>query len=287
MATSSSLQDPRSCRLHEQGVTSHHKYLKHAGKPPERGQFRGGRRRGEKRKERVRGENGAQPSALNRWVAKCDRSARRDNDHVGTATHSATLKVVKPQRPKKKNATADQVTSMLYVPDTRQGRSDRKGNSQISQKSSPDATRRRNKNATPTLVVTMLRRPDLADDVELPASSDESVEALSLSKENEVEEVDPQQPEIQLGDSDEEEYTSDQNESDNEDVNAEFDMSPTSEDIMENDLLYDMFMRNHRFTEHSDELHARSAWTTIESYNRGMDERYGDDSQHPELDLDI
>ncbi|MQL83993.1 hypothetical protein Taro_016492, partial [Colocasia esculenta] len=103
---------------------------------------------------------------------------------------------------------------------------------------------------------------------------DESVEALSLSKENEVEEVDPQQPEIQLGESDEEEYTSDQNESDNEDANTEFDISPTSEDEMENDprplhlhhrqqdLLYDMFMRNHRFTEHSYELHARSVWTT-------------------------
>ncbi|MQL83434.1 hypothetical protein Taro_015923, partial [Colocasia esculenta] len=59
-------------------------------------------------------------------------------------------------------------------------------------------------------------------------------QALSLSKENEVEEVDPEQPEIQLGDSDEEEYISDQNESDNEDVNAEFDISPTSEDEMEN-----------------------------------------------------
>ncbi|MQM17285.1 hypothetical protein Taro_050255 [Colocasia esculenta] len=69
---------------------------------------------------------------------------------------------------------------------------------------------------------------------ELPGSSDESMETLSLSKENEVEEVDPQQPEMQLGDSDEEEYTSDQNESDNEDVNAEFDICPTSEDEMEN-----------------------------------------------------
>ncbi|MQM16717.1 hypothetical protein Taro_049675, partial [Colocasia esculenta] len=74
----------------------------------------------------------------------------------------------------------------------------------------------------------------LAGDVELPASSDESMEALSLSKENEVEEVDLEQPEIQLGYSDEEEYTSDENESDNEDVNAEFDISPTSEDEMEN-----------------------------------------------------
>ncbi|MQL84647.1 hypothetical protein Taro_017149, partial [Colocasia esculenta] len=74
----------------------------------------------------------------------------------------------------------------------------------------------------------------LGDDIELPASSDESVEALSLSKENEVEEVDPEQLEIQLGDSDEEEYISDQNESDNEDVNVEFDISPTSEDEMEN-----------------------------------------------------
>ncbi|MQM16186.1 hypothetical protein Taro_049138 [Colocasia esculenta] len=106
------------------------------------------------------------------------------------------------------------------------------------------------------------------------------------------------------------------------------------------DLLYDMFIRNYRFTEHSDELRARSAWTTTaranfkhllynvrrnaereaqlkrppqfqelfdqthkkkgtddyisqkawevaESYSRGMDERYGDDSQRPELDLDI
>ncbi|MQL84304.1 hypothetical protein Taro_016808 [Colocasia esculenta] len=80
----------------------------------------------------------------------------------------------------------------------------------------------------------LLARADLGDDVELPASSDESVEALSLSKENEVEEVDPEQLEIQLGDSDEEEYISDQNESDNEDVHAEFDISPTSEDEMEN-----------------------------------------------------
>ncbi|MQL84975.1 hypothetical protein Taro_017501 [Colocasia esculenta] len=30
---------------------------------------------------------------------------------------------------------------------------------------------------------------------------------------------------------------------------------------------------NHRFTEHSDELRARSAWITTESYSRGMDER--------------
>ncbi|MQM21633.1 hypothetical protein Taro_054677 [Colocasia esculenta] len=75
---------------------------------------------------------------------------------------------------------------------------------------------------------------DLADDVELPASSDESVEPLSLSKENEVEEIDPEQLEIQLGVSDEEEYTSDENEYDNDDVNAEFDISPTSEDEMEN-----------------------------------------------------
>ncbi|MQM08811.1 hypothetical protein Taro_041668 [Colocasia esculenta] len=70
--------------------------------------------------------------------------------------------------------------------------------------------------------------------MELPASSDESMEALSLFKENEVEEVDPKQLEIQLGDSDEEEYISDQNESDNEDVDAEFDISPISEDEMEN-----------------------------------------------------
>ncbi|MQL84451.1 hypothetical protein Taro_016963, partial [Colocasia esculenta] len=74
----------------------------------------------------------------------------------------------------------------------------------------------------------------LGDDVELSVSSDESVEALSLSKENEVEEVDPEQPEIQLGDSDEEEYISDLNESDNEDVNVEFDISPTTEDEMGN-----------------------------------------------------
>ncbi|MQM20409.1 hypothetical protein Taro_053427, partial [Colocasia esculenta] len=45
--------------------------------------------------------------------------------------------------------------------------------------------------------------------------------------------------------------------------------------------------RNHQFTEHSDESRARSAWTTIESYNRGMEERYGDDSQRLELDPDI
>ncbi|MQL71107.1 hypothetical protein Taro_003407 [Colocasia esculenta] len=40
------------------------------------------------------------------------------------------------------------------------------------------------------------------------------------------------------------------------------------------DLLYDMFMRNHRFTKR-------------ESYSRGMEERYRDDSQCLELDLDI
>ncbi|MQM09176.1 hypothetical protein Taro_042044, partial [Colocasia esculenta] len=74
----------------------------------------------------------------------------------------------------------------------------------------------------------------LADHVELPASSDESVEPVSLSKENEVEELDPQQPEIQLGDFDEEEYTSEQNESNNEDVNVELDICPASEDEMEN-----------------------------------------------------
>ncbi|MQL83995.1 hypothetical protein Taro_016494 [Colocasia esculenta] len=33
------------------------------------------------------------------------------------------------------------------------------------------------------------------------------------------------------------------------------------------DLLYDMFMRNHRFTEHSYELRARSAWTTTTRVN--------------------
>ena len=37
---------------------------------------------------------------------------------------------------------------------------------------------------------------DLSDDVELPASSDESVESLSLSKENEVKVVDPEQHKI-------------------------------------------------------------------------------------------
>ncbi|MQL85662.1 hypothetical protein Taro_018168 [Colocasia esculenta] len=74
----------------------------------------------------------------------------------------------------------------------------------------------------------------LADDVELSEISDESVETLSLSKENEVEEVDLEQPKMELGDSDEEEYISDQNESDNEDVNVEFDISPTSEDEMKN-----------------------------------------------------
>ncbi|MQM22253.1 hypothetical protein Taro_055303 [Colocasia esculenta] len=49
-----------------------------------------------------------------------------------------------------------------------------------------------------------------------------------------MEEVDLEQPEIQLGDSNEEEYISNQNISNNEDVNAEFDISPTSEDDMEN-----------------------------------------------------
>ncbi|MQM01587.1 hypothetical protein Taro_034343, partial [Colocasia esculenta] len=33
------------------------------------------------------------------------------------------------------------------------------------------------------------------------------------------------------------------------------------------DLLYDMFVRNHRFIEHSDKLHARSTWTTTTRKN--------------------
>ncbi|MQL91131.1 hypothetical protein Taro_023733 [Colocasia esculenta] len=51
---------------------------------------------------------------------------------------------------------------------------------------------------------------------------------------NEVEDINPQENEIELEDSDEEEHTSDQNASDNEDANAEFDISPASEDEMEN-----------------------------------------------------
>ncbi|MQM20341.1 hypothetical protein Taro_053358, partial [Colocasia esculenta] len=102
--------------------------------------------------------------------------------------------------------------------------------------------------------------------------------------------------------------------------------------------LLHLSQRNHRFTEHSDELRARSTWTTtareywmelcviwggeklnensikvkqnrathpeanvhtsshvsfathkarLESYSRGMNERYGDDSQRLELDPDI
>ncbi|MQL94171.1 hypothetical protein Taro_026826, partial [Colocasia esculenta] len=38
-------------------------------------------------------------------------------------------------------------------------------------------------------------------------------------------------------------------------------------ETMRADLLYDMFMRNHRFTEHSDELRARSVWTTTARAN--------------------
>ncbi|MQL69012.1 hypothetical protein Taro_001321 [Colocasia esculenta] len=76
---------------------------------------------------------------------------------------------------------------------------------------------------------------DLGDDVELPTfNENEYVEELSLSKENEVEDVNPQENEIELGDSDEDEHTSDQNEFDNEDANVEFDISPASEDEMEN-----------------------------------------------------
>ncbi|MQM06132.1 hypothetical protein Taro_038952 [Colocasia esculenta] len=154
-----------------------------------------------------------------------------------------------------------------------------------------------------------------------------------------------------LGDSDEEEHTSDQDESDNEDANVEFDILPACEDEMENVelplrltlstppslatgraastsappginvtdqrrcvvIIYIAYiyyiltrltppppppvavhaddeashqegravMRNHRFTKHSDESHARP-----ESYIRGMEERYRDDNQHLELDLD-
>ena len=76
---------------------------------------------------------------------------------------------------------------------------------------------------------------DLSDDAELSAFSDESVESLSLCKENEVEDVDPQQENIQRQDnSDEEEPTSDQDESDTEDANTEFDISSASEDEIEN-----------------------------------------------------
>ncbi|MQM16482.1 hypothetical protein Taro_049439 [Colocasia esculenta] len=56
----------------------------------------------------------------------------------------------------------------------------------------------------------------------------------SHQQKNEVEDINPQENEIELGDSDEDEHTSDQNESDNEDANAEFDISPASEDEMEN-----------------------------------------------------
>ena len=75
---------------------------------------------------------------------------------------------------------------------------------------------------------------ELSEDVELPTSHNESVEPLSLSKENKVEVVDPEQHKMQLGDSDEEKPPSDQDESDTEDTNAKFDISSTSEDEIEN-----------------------------------------------------
>ncbi|MQM07698.1 hypothetical protein Taro_040541 [Colocasia esculenta] len=55
-----------------------------------------------------------------------------------------------------------------------------------------------------------------------------------LRVKKEAEDVDPQENEIELEDSDEDEHTSDQNESDNADANAKFDISPASEDEMEN-----------------------------------------------------
>ncbi|MQL88113.1 hypothetical protein Taro_020666 [Colocasia esculenta] len=129
MTTSSSLQAPRSRRLYERGVTSHHEHPKHAEKPPEKGELGGGRRRGRKRKERASGGNGAHPSVLNRWAPRRDGSARRDNNHVATATPSATPKG---------------------------GQTSKTGKRERDEKTAVASVRKRcDKNATPTLVATM------------------------------------------------------------------------------------------------------------------------------------
>ncbi|MQM00084.1 hypothetical protein Taro_032817 [Colocasia esculenta] len=60
MATSSSLQAPRSHRLLERGITSLHEQLKDAEKPPKKGELGEGRRRGKERKEKEREGNGAE-----------------------------------------------------------------------------------------------------------------------------------------------------------------------------------------------------------------------------------
>ncbi|MQM10491.1 hypothetical protein Taro_043385 [Colocasia esculenta] len=45
------------------------------------------------------------------------------------------------------------------------------------------------------------------------------------------------------------------------------DPRPLHRDHWQQDLLFSMFMRNHRFTKHSDGLHARSTWTTTARAN--------------------
>ncbi|MQM02622.1 hypothetical protein Taro_035388 [Colocasia esculenta] len=48
----------------------------------------------------------------------------------------------------------------------------------------------------------------------------------------------------------------------------------------------ELFDETHKKTGTNDYI-SEKAWEVAESYSRGMDERYGDDSQHPELDPDI
>ncbi|MQL85038.1 hypothetical protein Taro_017552 [Colocasia esculenta] len=95
---------------------------------------------------------------------------------------------------------------------------------------------------TPEEVNAEFFQEDLADVVELTTHTrvDESEEPISLSKGNEVEEVDPheikgssgRQIDIDVDSNEEEEYTSDECEDDDEDV-AELDISSSSKEEMD------------------------------------------------------
>ncbi|MQL94394.1 hypothetical protein Taro_027051 [Colocasia esculenta] len=90
------------------------------------GEERARSRKKQKEEEEGKGGRGkwAPASVLNRRAPRRGGSARCDNEHVATATHSATPKAVKPRRLGNKNVSANLVASTLYAPNTQQGHSD-------------------------------------------------------------------------------------------------------------------------------------------------------------------
>ncbi|MQM13847.1 hypothetical protein Taro_046774 [Colocasia esculenta] len=93
------------------------------------------RRRKKKKRKDERGKWGV-ASVLNQRPPRRNKSARRDNNHAAMPLGVTTMlrrpppvqpqRAVKSRRPGTQNATADQVASTMYAPDTRQSRSDRK-----------------------------------------------------------------------------------------------------------------------------------------------------------------